>query len=478
MKKRWMLFNIFWLISFVILLSYLMGIPLIGFAFLIVVGGFLWLLYRSRSEVPWLVWIIPYFLSVIIFLWLFNGGNFLNFVFHNFWFSLKIWLSYPFPFGFTIILAIVSYFVIYLASANVKRRFNSSITLAVTAAIVGIIAQFINPFVTLGMAVLFLFSIVLNSMYDSIIHKSILKMTGIILIAFLAIFLLTLTVRPISPLKNAFAAFPSNSVATPHASSSTVIVPMESVPISPGPTKNISSHFDMEWIYNILLYIIGTFSIAVSIISIYFFIKYREKRRKVNLKKIIVAIWMIVSILFVFVSVLYFIGISKPSATPSLNNHEPAQRSVTYLASITKTATPIKVTNYSIPPFFFFVVLLIVGAFIVIVIYNVFKYGIPIERKIEENDKKEDFEFKKENLNFSGPPDRAVLFYYNILRKKIGDPSLTPYEFEDYLKKYIGSDESEKMTEIFVKLRYAHKKITKEESKFFKEIVLSILNSH
>ncbi|BBJ27143.1 hypothetical protein [Athalassotoga saccharophila] len=474
MKKRWTLFNVSWLIAFVILLSYLMGIALIGFAFLIVAGVFLWLLYRSKSEAPWVVWIIPYFFSIIIFLWFFNGGNFLNFVFHNFYLLLKDWFSYPFPpSGSTIILAIVSYFVVYLVSANIRKKFNSSIVLAITAATIGIVAQFINPFVTLGMATLFLFSIVLNSLYDGIIHRSTLKMVGIILIAFLAIFFVTLTVRPISPLQNVFTFSPSTPT-TVHASPSRVIVHMQSVPVSPQPAKNISSTFYMEWVYNILLYTVGIFSIASSAIFIYFFIKYRETRKK-NIKGLITVIWMIVSILFIFVLVLYFIGIPKHSVTPPLEMHEHEQ-GITYLASISN-ATPVKVTNYSIPPFFFLVILFIVGAVVVMIIYNVFKYGIPIERagEKEESEGKQDFEFKKEDLNFSGPPDKTVLFYYNVLRKKIGDPSLTPYEFADYLSKYVEKSTSEKMTEIFVKLRYARKKITEEESQFFKETVTSIL---
>ncbi len=475
MKKQWTLFNALWLIAFIILLSYLMRIALIGFAFLIVAGSFLWLLYRSKSEAPWVTWIIPYFLSIIFFLWFFSGENFINFLFHNFWFSLKEWFSYPFlPAGFTIILAIISYFVIYLVSVNIKKAFNSSIILAVTAAITGIVSQFIDPFVTFGMAILFIFAIVLNSIYDGTIHRSTLKMIGIILIAFLAVFFMTLTARPVSPLENAFTSLSTSSASTTNASPSKILVHIERIPISHSNGK-ISSTFNMDWIYNILLYVVGTFSIAVSGILIYFFIKYREKNKK-QIKNLLTVIWMIISILFIFISVLYFIGISKPSTALPLKVPE-MKNGVTYIASTSNIATPIKVANYSIPPFFFLVLLAIAGSVFIMIIYNVFKYGIPFEKAEENFEKRENFEFKKENLNFSGPPDKTVLFYYNLLRKKIGDPSLTPYEFADYLNKYVEQNTSQRITEIFVKLRYARKKITDEESQFFKETIISILNS-
>lgn len=476
MKKQWILYNVSWLVAFVILMGFLEGIPLISLAFLVVALLFTWILTRSKSEAPWIAWIIPYFFAFMLFTWFFVRGSFTDFVFYRFWISLKDWFSSPNPFGFAIILAVLSYFVIYLVSSNIKKTFNSSIVLAITAAVVGVVAQFVDPFVDLGMALLFLFSIILNSMYNGTIRKPTFKVTGIVLLAFLLVFMATFTLKTISPFGNLFSNL---SVSSQSTSTSTSVPTGHTIVVPSGiPSKGISiSNFGLNWLYDILLYIVGIFAMATSAILIFFFIKYREKK-KIKIKNFLTIVWMIISALFIFISVLYFIGIPKPSALPLTETHESHAAGMTYIASSTLSATSMKASNYSIPSFFFMVLLAIVGAFAIVIIYYVFKYGIPISGGSEEHKAKseQNFEFREEKLDFEGPPDKVVLFYYNILRQKIGDPTLTPYEFSIYLNKYVDQKVTQRMTEIFVGLRYARNKITAAEAQFFKTTVINILS--
>jgi hypothetical protein len=204
MTKRWKFFNLLWLTLFLILLSYLLGITTLGLAFLPVAFFFVWIFSRAKIEAPWLAWVIPYFLVMIFFLWIFSGGNPIHFFFYKFWISLDKWLSYPVkPLGMAIILFVISYVVIYLNSKMMMKKFNASIALMIIVAIIGIVAQFINPFVTAGMIILLLFSFILNSSYhDQFINRSIFRFVGIVALISLLIFFLGLAFKPLSPMES------------------------------------------------------------------------------------------------------------------------------------------------------------------------------------------------------------------------------------------------------------------------------------
>ena len=93
-------------------------------------------------------------------------------------------------------------------------------------------------------------------------------------------------------------------------------------------------------------------------------------------------------------------------------------------------------------------------------------------------DKKEEFEFDEEvedKPDLHAKPWQVVLFYYKMLRKKVGDPSSTPYEFERYLKDKIEDSQVERATELFVKLRYAHQQIDEKDAEFMKKWAMSII---
>ncbi|MGC8708429.1 MAG: hypothetical protein ACP5R1_06890 [Athalassotoga sp.] len=490
MTKRWKFFNLLWLTLFLILLSYLLGITTLGLAFLPVAFLFVWIFSRAKTEVSWLAWVIPYFLVMIFFLWIFNGGSPIHFFFYGFWISLNKWLSYPVkPLGMAIILFVISYVVIYLNSKMMMKRFNASIALMVIVAIVGIASQFINPFVTAGMIMLLLLSFILNSSYhDQFINRSIFRFVGIVALVSLLIFFLGLTFRPSSPMESIFNTILVSKTSPSTATQSslpkrTVVVPV--APVPPATSTKTQSNPDLGVFYTIVVDATGVVVISVSAVMIFLMIKYRPKRKKKrDIKTVVFIVWMIASILFIFVSILYGFGLLNPGKV-NLSGIQTHQNSVesglTVIAS--KVTTPYKSphegTSLLSNPIFLGSVIMMAGVFAIFLIYYLLKYGMPLGKKESEEDRAEatDFNFEKENYDFKGTPQKIVLFYYKLLRKKIGDPTLTPYEFSNELKERIGEENAGKITNIFVKLRYAHNEITSEEANFVKNYVLKILKN-
>jgi multisubunit Na+/H+ antiporter MnhB subunit len=491
MTKRWKFFNLLWLTLFLILLSYLLGITTLGLAFLPVAFFFVWIFSRAKIEAPWLAWVIPYFLVMIFFLWIFSGGNPIHFFFYKFWISLDKWLSYPVkPLGMAIILFVISYVVIYLNSKMMMKKFNASIALMIIVAIIGIVAQFINPFVTAGMIILLLFSFILNSSYhDQFINRSIFRFVGIVALISLLIFFLGLAFKPSSPMESILNTIlvSKTSPATATQSSlpkKTVVVPV--APLPPATSTKTQANPDLGAFYTIVIDATGVVVISVSAVIIFLMIKYRPKRKKKrDIKTAFFIIWMIASILFIFVSILYGFGLLN-SGKVNLSS-QPHQNSNSFQSGLTVIASKVT-TPYKSPhegssllsnPIFLGSVIMMAGAFAIFLIYYILKYGMPLGKKENEEDHTEatDFNFEKENYNFKGTPQKIVLFYYKLLRKKIGDPTLTPYEFSNELKERIGEENAGKITNIFVKLRYAHNEITSEEANFVKNYVLKILKN-
>ncbi len=489
MTRQWKFFNLIWLGLFLILLSYLLGIPSIGIAFLTVAFFFVWIFSRSKIEAPWLAWVIPYFLIMIFFVWLFKGGNPVHFLFYEFWISLDNWLSYPVkPLGMTIILFVISYVVIYLSSKTMMKKFNASTVLMVITAIAGLVAQFVNPFVTIGMIMLFLFSLTLNSLYHGqLTNRSVFRFIGIVVILASLVFLAGLVFRPSSPMESfantIFTSKPSSATNTSKPlTKGTIVVPV--APIPPATNTETQSNVDLGLFYTVVIDTIGVVVISVSAVMIFLMIKYRQKKRKKkrDIKTMIFVIWSIISILFIFVSVLYGFGLLNPGKVnlPNQTNHNYAESTgPTVIAS--KVAAPYKSTHGGNSllsnPVFLGAVILMAAAFGIFLIYYILKYGTPLGKKESEETQDDgmNFHFEKENYDFKGTPDKTVLFYYKLLRKKIGDPTLTPYEFSDELKKRIEEENIDKLTNIFIKLRYAHDKITSEEADCVKNYVLKIL---
>lgn len=475
-----------------ILLSYLLGIPLIGLAFLPVAFLFVWIFSRAKIEAPWLAWVIPYFLVMIFFTWLFKGGNPVHFFFYEFWISLDRWLSYPVkPLGMAIILFVISYVVIYLDSRTMMKKFNASTALMVISAIVGIVSQFINPFVTIGMIILFLFSLILNSLYhEQSINKSMLRIVEIVAAVSFLIFFVGFAFKPSSPMESIFNTIlvsKSSSATVTHQPLSKKVVVVPVAPLPPATSTQTQSNLNLGIFYTIIIDATGVVVISVSAVMIFLMIKYRTKRqkRKKDVKKIVFVAWVIISMLFIFVSVLYGFGLLKPGTvnlsgiTPS---HQINESGPTVIASKVAAPPPTNVhqgTSLFSNPIFLGAVILMAGVFAIFLIYYILKYGIPVGGKENEEEHAEagNFQFEKENYDFKGPAQKMVLFYYKLLRKKIGDPTQTPYEFSDALKERIGEENAGKLTNIFVKLRYAHNDITPEEADFVKNYVLKIINN-
>lgn len=492
MIKRWNVYNFIWFSAFTILLSWLLEIPLIGLAFLSVAFLFLFVFSRAKSEVPWLVWIIPYFALMVVFLWIFIGGNPLHFFFYGFWLSLDKWFAYPVTsYGRVIILFAIMYPMIYLLSRTIVKKFNASIPLSIAVVVIGIVSQFINPFVTVGMIALFIFSLFLNALYHGeFISKSILKFLGIVAAVSFFIFALGLTFKPSSPMESVFnTLFVSKTAPSTSINSvlpkKTVVVPVVSIP--PATSTKTSSTPDLGAFYTMVVDATGIVTIGVSAIMIFFMIKYRQKRKKKrNTKTIIFVVWAIISMLFIFVSALYGLSMLNPG-TKSISGIVPqkqpsSQSNTTFIASKV-AAPPHKITHAGSSlfsnPIFFGAIILMAGAFVIFLGYYIFKYGIPSNGKTGEEAEIEgvDFKFEKESYDFKGDPGKMVLFYYRLLRKKIGDPTLTPYEFSEALKKYVEVENATRLTEIFMKLRYAHNDITQSEADFVKTSVLKVIGN-
>ncbi len=474
------------------LLSYLLGIFTIGLAFLVVAFLFVWIFSRAKVEAAWLAWVIPYFLVMIFFLWIFNGGNPIHFFFYEFWVSLDKWLSYPVkPLGMAVILFVISYVVIYLNSKTMMKKFNASIALMIIAAIIGIASQFVNPFVTIGMIMLFLFSLILNSLYrDQIINKSIFRFVGIVALLSLLAFFVGLAFRPSSPMGSFFNALlisktPPATATHQSLPNKTIVVPV--APLPQATSTKASSSPDLGIFYTIIVDATGVVVISVSAVMIFLMIKYRQRKRKRkrDIKTIIFIAWIIVSILFVFVSALYGFGLLNPGKVnlPGTIEHQnPTSSGLTVVASKVAAphTSPHEGNSILSNPIFLGAVIMIAGVFAIFMIYYILKYGMPLgakETSEEDNEKRANFDFQKENYAFKGTPEKVVLFYYKLLRKKIGDPTETPYEFLETLKERIGEDNAKKITNIFVKLRYAHNQITSEEADFVKTHILQILKN-
>jgi hypothetical protein len=487
MKDRWVLYNILLISAFSLLFSWLFGILVIGLAFLPVIFLFIWIFSWSlkKIEASWVVWSIPYLFCSIGFLWFFIGGNSLYFIFEKFWLSLSKWFTPPIALnGKALIFFGIMYVLIYFISKNLKKLSDMSVPLEVASVILGITAQFWNPVIVVGALILFLASLMMGAKYHgSIFSKSIRTFIEVTLLVSLVIFSISLFLTPTSPLGNLF----SSSASSKTIQSTNTTVPSKTivrVPVSaiPKVTSKVPAIPDNGWLYTLVIDTVGIISIIFGAVAIFFMIKYHEKRKgKRDIKKILLVIWFMISALFIFFVVLYGFGLLKPTGK-SLTGVEPERlnnvgNNVSVIASM--VSAPQKAgSHFSIlsDPIFWLVLIALAGFFITFIILELFKYEFTGSREEEsKEEERSNFVFEKESYDFKGSPKKTVLFYYRLLRSKIGAPSLTPYEFDELLEKLIGNDDASKLTDIFVKLRYAQIDISDSEADFVRETVLKIL---
>ncbi|GEM_PF-1544176 len=489
---HWKLYNSVWFVGFVILISCAMGIPIIGVAFLPFFFLFIWFFSGTVEKFgsSWIVWMIPYTFSSIFYLWFFVGGNPLSFVFRDFWLSLSHWFTPPLsPFGMAVLLIAISYVVSYFIAHNLKHTMNASLALVVTSAIAGIASQYDQPLTAFGFTILLIGALILNSKYNKkkMSRMVIVFITITILVATLLFSIGTLF-RPFTPLGDLFTF---KSLTSPSTAVSSHHIRVEGVPVNSGHIYNhaVSISQVPDWLYEIIVDVFGVIVVVIGGVLLIggFLAKEKTYGLKKGLKSIMFVIWAAVSTVFLLFLVMYLSKIvnhrsfqnganfSQQSAPPLGVAHEATQ---------TLTSTAIKGFNLHIknPISLFFnpiilSALVIMGAVIIIyMVLGVLKNARPAgyEEKIGPNEHVSVYE--SENIDYNGDPRETVLFYYGVLRAKIGDPSMTPHEFGNWLKKKIGKEKSKTLTNVFVKLRYAHRKISQKEASFVKNFVKEILS--
>ncbi len=486
MKNRWETYNLIWLLIFSLALAWMFGMSMISLIFIILIFFFVWIFLRSLSkfEAVWVAWIIPYFLLVIFVLWLFERGNIFFFFLKGFWLSLRGWFSYPvLPEGRALIFVIITYFVSYLLAKNIKKISNTSIALGIIAVIIGIIAQFMNQYASFLMFILFIFSLIFNAKYhEKSFSRSIFFFISILFTVVTIAFLAGILFRPISPLSQIVSSI-SNQIPTATQINHQIMAKKTIKVIvsrpSTGSTIPNKSPKVPEWIYNIFIDLTGTVVIAFGIVGVVLTIKHRKKGKKRHFKKLLIAIWLIVSAFFIVASLLYaFTKIGVPvekleTFAPHIS--QSASNNVSVIASIVSAPTKKVFPSLFSNSIFWIALAMMAISFFIFIIFELLRYDLPGQAGSKNAGQEEQFNFNPASYEFSGSPEETVLFYYRLLRSKIGNPSFTPYEFKNEIEKLIGQDEADKLTKIFVKLRYAKRRISQDEANFVKEKVLTIL---
>ncbi len=179
---------------------------------------------------------------------------------------------------------------------------------------------------------------------------------------------------------------------------------------------------------------------------------------------------------------MYSFGLLKPTGTfqsagvsGAANAHGNSRIFPTIPASISKiSAAHGQPGGMSV--IFVILVVAVISVSIFFGFREFFKYAFigAEEKKKSEDPSGADDEKPEENRDFTGTPRQTVLFYYGLLRGRIGNPSSTPYEFREELEKFIG-DRAGRLTEIFVKLRYRGIEISEEEANIVKKEVSKLI---
>ncbi len=489
---HWKIYNFLWLIAFVLLVSQAMQIPIIGVAFLPLLFVFVWFFSITVGKFgsSWIVWMVPYTFSSIFYLWFFVGGNPLTFVFKDFWLSLSLWLTPPLsPFGMATLLIAISYVVSYFIVHNSKHTMNASLALVVTSAIAGIASQYDHPFVAFGFTILLVGALILNSKYNK---KKMSKMV----ISFIVITILIATLffsigtlfKPFTPLGELFTSkaltSSSTTVSSPHHIEVGGVPAKGHTYVPAGSLREVP-----DWLYEIVLNVFGVIVTVIGVVVLIgsFLVK-DKKNKKARLKSIILIVWAAFSTVFLLFFFMYLSKIvSHRSFPPGVNiSQQPAQPVIAHKATQALASTATKFFNLHVKnPISLLLNPVVLSALIVMgaiaIVYAVFKFAgsvrpIGQEEKTEVNEHVSVHESENvDRMDYKGNPRETVLFYYRVLRARFGDPSLTPYEFERWLEEKVGKEKSGTLTEVFVKLRYAHLKISEREANSVKKIVKEIL---
>lgn len=491
-KILWKIVDILWLLTFELLLSTAMGIPIIGATFIPLLLLFTWLFSKTVPKFgsSWIIWTIPYTFSVILLLGFFEKENILTFTFKTFWLSLSTWFSSPIsPSGMAVLLFVVSYVIAYLTAHLLKNTLNTFIALAVSAAVAGIVTQYCCLPLSLGFMLLFISALALNGVHaKKKITKQFLMIVTIVVVIGSVFFLAGSYFKPSTPLGHLFV-FKTTPTQQPLSSNRSslsngaAVRPIRGIPHS----RMIARNDEMEnAIFEIIMDVIGILIISVGVVAIIGMLFLKKKRKKkVHWKNILYAVWIIASAFFILMLVMYAFGMLNfkanrtfnplPSSTP-LNLENLAEMPLSF-ASTNNSFSSQAGTSLIVNPIIW-IALAVIG--IVVILYMTFKFvkdaSFTSEDEKSEGNTEEIGDFdKSKNINFSGKPWQIVLFYYDLLRDINGNRSATPSEFERVLKEKIGVKDAERITRIFVKLRYAHDDISEEEAHFVKEQVKHVI---
>jgi hypothetical protein len=493
----WKFIDLSWFIAFEIFLAYAFNIFLIGMLFIPIILLFMKLFSTTITKFgsSWILWSVPYTISAVFFLSLFSGMNPLIFTFKTFWLSLATWFSQPIsPFGMAAIFFAISYIVGYLTTHLIERTLNTFLALSVVAVIAGISTQYCCLPISLGFMILFITSFLLSlnvsKMRFSKALIALFAVTIVIVIAFFSIGMFSTT--PFTPLKSVMPHHTSQSTTTASITSNEVHNFQSQKP--PLHFSNAPSHGKIylptskmeNIIFNMIMYIVGISIIGMGIFFFIAFFKLKSPKRKMKWKKTIWAIWMMASAFFVITVLIYAFNIvgnsikvpkadfqyqpnvlSLPTNLPSNLGNISAYLGKDASEGV-KTGNPI-----------ILITLATIGLIIILyMILNFVKGVTPISNEEKTSNESPDLESYNENeekIGSHSAPWQIVLFYYKMLRRKVGDPSSTPYEFEKDLISKLEDSNISRATDLFVKLRYAHRQITEEDAAFMKKWVESVI---
>ncbi len=485
-RTLWNLADIAWFLSFEVLLAFALGIPIIGIAFMPLALLFLKAFCKTVPifSSSWIIWSIPYTFVSVFFLSFFAGGNSLTFTFKTFWLSLSKWFSAPIShFAMASVFFLITYIVAYFIAHLLKGTLNTYIALAVSSIIVGISTQYCCPIVSFGFTVLFMTSFLLSLSERKKFEKRTL-IVFLVLLIFGALFFSVGTLhRPFTPLEKLFS-FHSTTVTQ---QSTSLVKKHQLSPIETGtnwkkklrtsekvyiPTGNLENI-----IFQVIIYLIGGAILLFGVLYIVAFFKFREKtEKKKHTKNFLTAMWILGSAAFILFMLMYMFNIFGSHElrkgrmihfNPNFLSPYSAPQNFGNLTGIFNMENGTANTFFGI---FVWTVIAIFGlATVIYMISKFLKSMTPAARegkKSEEDELDKEFPEDIEEPPSSASPAKRILFCYNLLRRKIGNPSSTPYEFEREVRKKFEVEGIDRVTELFVKLRYAHENVCDEDAKF------------
>ncbi len=498
-RTLWKYVDLSWFIAFEILLSFAFKIPLIGLFFIPVILLFMKLFSITvvKFGSSWIIWSIPYAFSSIFYLSFFSRMNPVVFTFKTFWLSLSTWYSHPVsPFGLAAIFFAISYIAAYITVHLIKRTLNTFLVLSVLAAISGMVTQYCCREISFGFMILFITSFALSLN----IHKRRLSRMFVILLTITVVvgsslFLIDSFSTPLTPLKSII----------PHSTTSSTLTNVKNAPISHGTnayvlhsTNRIAgipihrklyvphTHFE-NVIFNIVIYVIGGAIIGVGVFFFIAFFKFkRRKKKNIKWSKLMLAIWIVASAFFIIGILTYALNLAgnsmKVPKTAFQFNPNKVFLPTNLPRNIGNISSYIGGVHGKVEIGEPIIWLILAAAGLAVMVFMIFKFlkdvtpfsaGAKTSNPKEEENVQEQEELEKDFANST--PWKIVLFYYKLLRKKVGNPSSTPYEFEKYLREKVEDEGLNRATDLFVRLRYAHQDITHEDAEFMKNWVKSVI---